>query len=62
MKKGFGGSAKDKKTWLNTKVATGLDYVVDLAKDNKSGVIYQAFGRPDKFPRGFLSDKYGIRC
>ena len=45
IKKGYGGSAKDKITGWNTKVATGLDTVANFSEDNEIGVLYQVFGR-----------------
>ena len=61
IKKGFGGSKKDKNTGLNTKVLTGLDTVADLAEENGIGVEYEKFGKKAEFRGGHLSEKPVMR-
>ena len=61
IKRGFGGTMKDFKTGLNTKVLTGLDTVADLAEENGIGVEYEKFGKKAEFRGGHLSEKPVMR-
>ena len=61
LRKGFGGSTKDKTTGLNTKVLTGF-VMVDLREVNEFGVFYQVFGRQEEFKTGYLVDAVNLRC
>ena len=60
LRKGFGGSAEDKITGMNTNVLTGFT-MVDLSKANEFGIFYQVFGRREEFKKRYLDDAVNRR-